>query len=378
MYAKGIGTIKNDAKAKKLFQKAASQGDIRSMGLAADHDYDCHNKITSAIRLYEKAAKLGSLTAQLSLAELFQRTGQLDKAFQWFDRASRNTPGQERISILDFNVGFVSQRNTAQLMVARYRYNGWGVRQDPLLAFQTFKKLSENGFSDAHYWLAACYEEGILKADGSDEWLVHPNLPLAFEIYLQSANSGDIDGQFQVAYMLSNGVGVPKDTVAAFIWYQKAADKGHTIAQYSLGMYYEHGLGVPQDLEKAKEWYQLAAAKGSQLATVKLAKVLVLLGSSSLSLNWLKKAIDMGNVPALREMATLYKNGLIENENGDNYEAAFNYYQMAAEKDDALSWYALSEFYQGYYNSAEEAVVPENPDEAVRCLEKSIELGNTG
>lgn len=391
MYAEGIGTPKDNIKANILFEKAANQGDIRSLGLMANQQHHQQpNNLASAISLYEKAAKDGSLAAQISLAGLLQRTGKHALAFKWFETASKNAPTanskHQKISILDFSVGFVSQRNLARLMVARYRYNGWGsVKQDRLWAFEEFRALSANGYSDAHYWLAACYEEGVQELQKSDvhQWIAKPNLDLAFELYTKAAEAGDMDGQFQVAYMLSNGIGVPKNVNAAFSWYIKSAEQGHKTAQYSLGMYYENGLGIPVNLEKAKQWYELAVEE-LPMAMVRLAKVLISLGNGTTAINeatdWLNKAIENGDVPALRELATMYKNGLINLESSatttlEKYRIAFNYFQQAADKGDALSWHALSKFYEGYYDTEDEIIVPRSFGKAVMCLKKAEDLG---
>lgn len=393
MYAEGIGTPKDDSRATRLFEKAAHQGDIRSLGLLTHHQQQQPqpqaSNLASALSLYEKAAKAGSLAAQLSLAELLQRTGQHALAFKWFETASKNAPTannkQQKISILDFSVGFVSQRNLARLMVARYRYNGWGsVKQDRLWAFEEFRTLSINGYPDAHYWLAACYEEGVLQQqpqqDGLKSWIVKPDLELAFALYTKAAEAGDMDGQFQVAYMLSNGIGVTKHVDAAFPWYTRAAEQGHKTAQYSLGMYYENGLGIAVNLDKAKQWYELAAEE-LPMAMVRLASVLMRLDDSKETIqkaaDWLQRATEQGDATALREMATMYKNGLIDPANNatslERYRMAFDYYQQAADKDDALSWHALSKFYDT--EEDEKVLVPASFDKAVMCLKKAEELG---
>ncbi|KAI8641412.1 hypothetical protein BD408DRAFT_483482 [Parasitella parasitica] len=388
MYAQGIGAPKDNIKAIMLFEKAACQGDIRSLGLLATHQ---PNNLPSIALLYKKAAKAGSLTAQLSLAELLQRTGQHALAFKWFDAASKNVPAtndrQQKASILDFSVGFVDQRNLARLMVARYRYNGWGgVKQDRRWAFEEFRTLSNNGYPDAQYWLAACYEEGVKRepqeSDDGCSWVVEPDLERAYKLYRKVAEAGDMDGQFQVAYMLSNGIGVAKDVNAAFSWYVQSAEQGHKTAQYSLGIYYETGLDIAVNLEKAKQWYTLAA-KELPMAMVRLAKVLLGLDDDTeeniqQATDWLNKAIEKGDVTALRELANLYKNYDLQSLTAsDRYRTAFDYFQQAADRDDALSWHALFKFYDGYYNTVQNVVVPEDFEKAVMCLEKAESLGFT-
>jgi TPR repeat protein len=387
MYSEGIGVPQDKRKANDLFQKAASQGDIRSLGLMTTHQVSKKRKSTtsSAVTLYEKAAKAGSLSSQLSLAELLQYSGQYALAFQWFQTAASDLLSNEqedKISVLDLSVGFITQRNIARLMVARYIYNGWGgVIRDRMRAFKEFESLSKAGFSDAHYWLAACYEEGVTEDEDTMAYVVEPDLKRAYGIYMQSAKAGDVDGQFQIAYMMSNSIGCTKNLEDALVWYTRAAEQGHTMAQLSVGMYYEHGLVNPIDLDIAKKWYQLAAANNETKAMVKLAKVLVELDHIQDAFQWLRKAIDGGNVPALRELANLYINSLTNEKNESlsvtqRHRLAFGYYQKAAEKNDALSWHALSKFYEGSYEEDEdEAIVPVSFEKAVMCLTKAEELG---
>jgi TPR repeat protein len=384
MYAEGIGAPQDKAKANDLFQKAASQGDIRSLGLIAAHQASSNRESTaSAMILYEKAAKAGSLAAQLALAELLQHTGQHTLAFQWFQTAasdSLNTEQENKISVLDLSIGFISQRNTARLMVARYLYNGWGgVIRNRIRAFKEFESLSKAGFSDAHYWLAACYEEGVKEEDDdTSSYVVESNLERAYDIYMQSAEAGDVDGQFQVAYMMSNGIAITKNLEDALVWYKRAAEQGHVIAQLSVGMYYEYGLVTPIDLEEAKKWYQLSASNNETTAMVRLAKILIELEDIQDACHWLRKAIDRGNVLAMRELADLYMDGLSDESVSvaEQYKLAYDYYRQAAEKNDALSLIALSKFYEGSYEEEEgETVVPVSFEMAVQCLTKAEKLG---
>lgn len=362
MYAEGIGTPKDPQKSYALFESAASTGDARALYLMANTTLS-GPKV--AVELYEKAAKLGSIAAQLALAQYYQHIQQHAVAFEWFEKASKSTPARHRhprhISILDFSVGFLAQRNTARLMVARYRYNGWGnVEKSTSWAFKEFKALSDEDYADAYYWLAAWYEE------------IDNNLDLAFQYYKKGAVAGDTDCQFQVAYMLSNGYRnkewkLIKDMEESFSWYMSAAKRGHVTAQYCLGLFYENGLLMECNISDAIYWYTLAAESNMTLAMVRLAR---LLEDTQEAIHWLKKAIAIGDLSALRELATFYRNGLI-NEEVDAQKIAFDLFQDAANQGDPMSWHALSDFYEESTHS----VVPVNFEMAIACLKKAEDLG---
>ncbi len=56
----------------------------------------------------------------------------------------------------------------------------------------------------------------------------------------------------------------------AFNEFMEAAEKGDMNAQYNLGVMYEHGHGVEQSDLKASEWYQMAADNGHPEAPMAL------------------------------------------------------------------------------------------------------------
>ena len=81
----------------------------------------------------------------------------------------------------------------------------------------------------------------------------------ALRWYLEAAQEGFADAQFNVAVMLDAGTGVPRDTVAAAVWYARAAANGHHRGEYNLGFLYEAGEGVPRNPDLARFWLSRAA-----------------------------------------------------------------------------------------------------------------------
>jgi hypothetical protein len=84
------------------------------------------------------------------------------------------------------------------------------------------------------------------------------NLQSALRVWMQAAESGDVDAQTNVGEIYERGLGVAPNYEAAAIWYQKAADKNHARALFNLGTLYEQGLGVPKDSLKALNLYRQA------------------------------------------------------------------------------------------------------------------------
>ena len=59
--------------------------------------------------------------------------------------------------------------------------------------------------------------------------------------------------------MYVHGEGLPRDDKEATKWFRKAAEQGHAQAQLKLGIAYMEGVGVPKDLVAAYAWWNLAA-----------------------------------------------------------------------------------------------------------------------
>lgn len=182
------------------FRRAASQGDVRAFGLVgACYQYGRGVTVNHdvAVEYYRKATRLVGpfqAVAQIALAQLLHQMGRHHQAIEWFTRAATATPPA---SLEDDDQGtrHHSPSRTARLMLARYYLHGWpGVVKDGHKAFGMLTDLANESQHDphAHYWLAACYEEGI-------EGTCTPDLKLAFDHYLVAAKTGDTDAEFQVS-----------------------------------------------------------------------------------------------------------------------------------------------------------------------------------
>jgi TPR repeat protein len=215
MYLEGVPgyLTRNETMAYEWLTKAAVQGDTQSLGLLGQRA-ERGDRLSSAISMYTQAAQAGSIAAQLSLAHLLLRMDRRAEAYPWFQMAASFSSGG------DLHVGYVRQRNVARLMVARYKFNGWDgvVDVDRALAYQEFANLADQDqLPEAYFWMAACYDEGVTDQNGAV--VVKQDSKLAFDYYMKSALTGDVDGQFHVALMLANGRGaIEKDVSRAFQW----------------------------------------------------------------------------------------------------------------------------------------------------------------
>lgn len=128
-------------------------------------------------------------------------------------------------------------------------------------AYKIVKKLAQNGYPDAMFFLGDCYSRGSL------------NLPIdakeAFAYYQSAAKVEHAQAAYRVAVCceigLDEGGGTKRDAVKAMQWYQRAATLGDTPATYKLGIIQLKGLlGQPRDASAALTWLQQAAARADK------------------------------------------------------------------------------------------------------------------
>jgi TPR repeat protein len=82
----------------------------------------------------------------------------------------------------------------------------------------------------------------------------------AVELLTRAAEAGSPEGQFELAKLYEQGLGVPPDPARALALYQAAADQDFADAVNDLGfLHYQGALGLPPDPAKAVALFQRAA-----------------------------------------------------------------------------------------------------------------------
>lgn len=152
-------------------------------------------------------------------------------------------------------------------------------------------KCANNGDVDAMKALAKLYDEK------SGRWLNEPQLgesvsiddllanadkevdenlsAEAFKWYSKAAELNDVESMREVAHRLYDGIGTPKDEVAAFAMYKKAAQAGLVSAMKITAHMLKTGLGCDKDDAESFCWYLKAAESGNQGAAAEVVKFLV-------------------------------------------------------------------------------------------------------
>ncbi|MDF2542231.1 MAG: hypothetical protein K0S47_1949 [Herbinix sp.] len=203
IYLFGYNVKQDINKAVYWFSKAAVKEDTSSiMQLAYLYESITPPDYRNAAKWYEEAVKLGEpkglKVPEIHIAECYEKVGDLDKAFQWFLRASKE--------------GVIT------IQLAEYYRKGNGTKRDYGKATEIYRKLIEKqSDKEAYRELGLMYYEGLG---------VQKNYKEAAELL----ELGKLDEDPEVLYVLGDiyisGKEMKKDYRKASDYFRKAAQKG--------------------------------------------------------------------------------------------------------------------------------------------------------
>lgn len=114
-------------------------------------------------------------------------------------------------------------------------------------------------------------EQGKLLLHKGDSLYRQGNFEEAATAYLISANEGNAEAQFDIAYAYFNGEGIERDYASAAMWFKRSARQNYAKAQYNLAYCYMNGRGVPRDYDKASDLLHQSANNNYKRAQLTLA-----------------------------------------------------------------------------------------------------------
>ncbi len=300
----GQGVAKNEARALKLYEISAAQGDRVAQynaGIYYLNGTGCEKNLTKAFAWFLKAANNGYGNAMNKVgcyyAEGKGTEKNLAKAKEWLTKALQAGAKDAAASIekygseLGGNVlseqkdkfytdGLAAKKNKnyksafdlfskganlgnakCQFQLGELYYYGNGVTKDHAKAVEQYKKAAEQNHAAATYSLGYCCKMG----NG-----VTKDFKKAVSYYEKAVDLGSADAMNGLGFCYEEGSGVDQDYGKAMELYTKAAEKNHARAQYHIANFYEKGCGVKKNWKTAKEWYEKAAANGDADAKKRL------------------------------------------------------------------------------------------------------------
>lgn len=213
-----------------------------------------------AVKLWEQAVELGSLTALDELANYYETVAGNIK-----DPAERQ---QLLASAMTAATALVKKEDVRGLKrLARYYEQGIGVQPNKELHKDYVLKAAETKDPEA------LVEKARLLIKGED---MEPDPKAALDILtrLEQNQTHAVPGMyFLLGYLHEEGLGIPQDTALAYQFYIKGAEQDDAKSMNNLGSMYERGTGVAKDLAEAQKWYEQAAELGNEDARANVERV---------------------------------------------------------------------------------------------------------
>lgn len=262
-------------------------------------------------------------------------------------------------------------------------------------AHKLVKKLTQNGYPDAIFYLGDCYSRGSLGLQTDPKE--------AFGQYQSAAKAGHAQAAYRVAVCcemgLDEGGGTKRDAVKAMQWYQRAATLGDTPAMYKLGVIQLKGLlGQPRNAKEALTWLQRAAGRADKdnphalhelvssisigMTALQLTKLLTqallyeapnsaegIGKDEALAKQLFSQAAGLGYKFSQFRLGCAYEYGLLGCSIDPRQSIAW--YSKAAVQDEHQSELALS----GWYLTGSEGVLQQNDTEAYLWARKAAQAG---
>ena len=208
------------------------------------------------------------------------------------------------------NMKSADMRSYVWYRIGKMHCYGLGTEQNYEKAFEWFLKSAQEGNKFAQYSLANLYYYG----NGAEK-----NLKEAFGWYMRSAKQGQPYASYAVAQMYSKGEYVEHDEKTAQKYYNQALSgflKLEADGQaddnlfYKIGAMYKNGLGTEADMNKAIGYFKRSAELNNKNGLYEYGKAL-LLGDKDIpkAMDFLEKAVRLGNLNAKRFLALEYING---------------------------------------------------------------------
>jgi len=294
MYAEAQGVDQDYAKASQWARKAADQGNAKAqyrlasimyMGLngerlqpqglqlfqkaraglellANNNDPDAKGKLgilfargigvqkdlEQASKLFEEAAKAGSVKAQSDLAAAYLMGRGVERnpttAGFWFEKAAK--------------AGYAE----AQIQYGLMKIQGTGCRQDIKIGLAWLKKASQQRHSEGAKQAKVLLE----RLRGNP-----PKIGTNIDALINRAKKNELEAQWELAQRYEFGKGVKVDFSEAIKWLDAASRQGFEAAAHRLGGMFMMGYGTEKNVQRGAAYWKLAAELGHSGAQVDFA-----------------------------------------------------------------------------------------------------------
>lgn len=386
----------------KCLEKSVNLGNKKAIDLFVNNYsalFDREISSEDIIPWLEKASKLGSTKAKLSLARFYDgvddvksvaicteaaNDGDVNAMYhlgQIYLYGEQGVTANPQLSESWYNKAIEMGCTRAMCDLARAYERGKELPKDEVKAVQLYQLAVDSGSKTALTMLGNCYRKGIG---------VEQNKEKAVELYKKAVESGNMDdvdpwSQYIMGLCFSSGTGVERDESKALEWFYKAArnGEGNIDAMFQIGYYHFHGIATEQNYKQAFDWFSIASEKDDPDSNLFLGYMykegLHVKRNYETAQKYFTKAADSGIPHAMTEIAFMYFNGQGVNKDvntairwfrrsaklGDStsqrmtafsymdfcpaeerdLQTALSWFEQSAEQEDVVSLYVLGDIY---------------------------------
>lgn len=228
MYWLGNEVPQDDVKAFEWLLQAAGNGDVTAQKAVSGFYYigtGITQDFAKAFEWMERAAQTGDAEAQLMVAQYYYEgrgvERNVEKTVEWLEKSAVQGNDKALQVLSDINAqaaevikaqsGKMTPTNEAEALyqAALAHFQGNGVPQDLVKAFELAHQAVEQGSADA------CVLIGNIYTDGR---VVTRNFNKALEYYLKAAENNHVQAQYFLSIMYYDGRGTAVDFVEAYKW----------------------------------------------------------------------------------------------------------------------------------------------------------------
>ena len=234
-------------------------------------------------------------------------------------------------------------------------------------ALSWLRKSSARGSAIGMYYLGVIHETGLGSQSPSQvrALRLYEN---AFETIRKQASDGDINALYALAEMYYYGRGVAKSPEDAYKMFDYCASKAYYPAIVMLGVMHMTGNGTEKNLAQAREMFLKAAEDDYPVAQYYLSEIYRQTGKRETTLRWLEKAAGCGYPPAMYNLAELNKANIGQQKSKDlimqaaqagyapaqlaaagfssDYETKLNWLKSASERNYVPAMLELAEMFK--------------------------------
>ena len=234
-----------------------------------------------------------------------------------------------------------SHRLGCKIALARRRMRGSNLSDEEKP--KILKDLKEIATTSPYHWVD--YHIGDWYDNG---WGGEENKKQAVVWWNKAIAGGNSVAMYNLAVAYGNGEnGLTQSSTKANELYALAAEKGHATARYNLGVRYCEGIGVEVDFVRGVELYEQSAKQGNVHAQHNLCDIyrngsldnengnpMTIPKNLPLHFKWSLAAAKQNHIRGQRYTALCYKNGWgVER----NFASAFEWLMKAAEQEDSIA-----------------------------------------